>query len=143
MSKKWKIVIGIVVALLVIGAITTAALMVRSRMFSQRWTAWDAPEGLEQRAPFDRRSDPRGWMPFHRGIGPSRGMPFGRLFGPGRMWGMGHFGGPFAMFGGMLRLAGFGLVIWLAVSCRRVRRELHARIAADSAPSATGSELEA
>ena len=146
MSKKWKIITGVVAAVLVFGAISTAVsvgFVARSRMLSRGWEAWEAPEHLTKRAPLNRGFATEGRMPFHRGMAPDRGMPFGRSFSPNRMGGMVLFGGLFAAFGGLLHLAGLGLVVWLAVSYRRCRRGLCATQAADPVIPATGSEREA
>ena len=138
MSRKWKIAIGAVIAVVVVAGVALAvwgAVTFRSRGYPHGWEhgEWgpEAATQLEVRLVDDDGDGvpdrgvievPTG-LPFGQGFGPGHGsrfgpghgLHFGRGFGP-------HFGrgfGPFLIVGGLFRLAFLALLIGLAVACFR------------------------
>lgn len=124
MSKKWKIVLGVVAVAAVI-LLVTLTFVGRLLIFRGRGVPFG--RGFDPRGGrhFDRGFDAERGLPFGRGSAPHRGMPFGRSFGPGRFSRFGPFFGPFAILGGLAHLGFLGLLIGLAVAfvCRYRRRE--------------------
>jgi hypothetical protein len=147
MSKKWKVVIGVVVAAAVVGGVALAvwgATTFRHRVYEYGWRPgeWrtDAATQLEVRLVDD---DGDG-VPDRGVIEVPAGLPFGQDFGPGHSsrfgpgysphFGLGfspHFGrgfGPFLIVRGLFRLAFLALLIGLGVVCfRRWSRAKEAR----------------
>jgi len=141
MSKKWKIVIGVVVAAVVIVGIALpiwGMVTFRSRGYERGWMPgahrWE-PEEVTQ-LEVDLVDDDGDGVP-DRGVidipaaaafGPGRGMPFGsfgcaqgrfargsRHFVPARGLPFGSAFGPFLIVGGLIRLAFLALLIGVAI----------------------------
>jgi hypothetical protein len=156
-SKKWKIIIGVVIAAIVVAGAALAvwgAVTFRSRVYERGWQPrtykWepeavtqlevrlvdDDGDGVPDRGVIEA---PTG-LPFGRGFAPDRGpstmLRTGLRFGPGHGLYSGqsfgpHFGrgfGPFFIVGGLFRLAFLALLIGLGVACfRRWSRAKEAR----------------
>jgi hypothetical protein len=138
MSKKCKIAIGAVIAVVVVAGITLAvwgAVTFRNRVYEHGWEPgeWrtkaatqlevrlvdDDGDGVPDRGVIEIPTS----LPFGQHFGPGRGshfgpghgLYFGRGFGP-------HFNrgfGPFFIVGGLVRVAFLALLIGLAVACFR------------------------
>lgn len=121
MSKLWKIIIGVVIALVVLGAVGGAGFIAgrRSalRAFAQRpaQSTVQAPAGPANQGMNDRPR-PRAFNPYFR---PDRGQPFGRGFERGRPRPFGLLFVPFLLIGGLVRgliaLAFLALLISLTI----------------------------
>ena len=144
MSKKWKVAIGVIVAVVAAGAALTVwgAVTFRNRVHEYGWEPraykWepeattqlevrlvdDDGDGIPDRGVIEVPAD----LPFGRGFSPGRrpstmlrtGLSFGPGHGPhfGRGFGS-HFGwgfGPFFIVGDLFRLAFLALLIGLAVA---------------------------
>jgi hypothetical protein len=95
MKNIWKWILGILLVVLVVGALAAAAFMWRGYLRSVSFREMPAQ---------------RGW-----GNGPmTRGDNFGRPMGPLMRVGLGFrpFGGLFSMLGGVVRLAFFGALLY-------------------------------
>lgn len=127
MSKTWKIVVGVAVAVVIVGVALSVWGMVtfRSRGYERGWMrgahGWepevatqlevdlvdDDGDGVPDRGMIDvpkAAAFARGHgRPFGRGFGPGRGLPFGSAFGPLRV------------VGGLARLAFLALLVGGAV----------------------------
>ena len=136
MSKKWKVVIGVVAAAVVVVGIALpicGMVIFRSRGYERGWVPgayrWE-PE-VATRLEVDLVDDDGDGVP-DRGVidvptavafGPGCGRPFvhargghfGRGFGPGRGLPFGPAFGPFRIVGGLARLAFLALLIGLSI----------------------------
>lgn len=140
MSKRWKIIIGVVVALVIVGCVgllITGAVLFRGRFHQPGWQPGMRPQGQSEEAhhqlEVDLMDDDGDGVP-DRGVIELPGeMPFGRgrfdRFGPGH--GM-RFGGrafgPFFFVGGLLRLAFLAGVIVLGIVFYRKWRKAHPKV---------------
>jgi hypothetical protein len=108
MSKKWKIVIGVVMALLVVAVIAlpiAGFVIFRNRVHEQGW----APAIRQWRPGQGVQPPQRGVQPPERGFRP---YPYGFRPGYGVMGG--HAFGPFRFVGGLVCLVFFVAVVALA-----------------------------
>jgi hypothetical protein len=136
MSKKWKVVVGVIAAAVVVVGIALpiwGMVAFRSRDYERGWAPgtyrWE-PE-VATRLEVDLVDDDGDGVP-DRGVidvptavafGPDCGRPFvhargghfGRGFGPGRGLPFGPAFGPFLIVGGLFHLAFLALLIGLAV----------------------------
>jgi hypothetical protein len=132
-SRRWKIVVGVIAAVVVAGVVLAAwgAVTFRNRVYEHGWGPrahqWgpeamtqlevrlvdDDGDGVPDRGVIEMPEDLRygcGYGPSILRRGSRRAMPMG---GP-------HFGrgfGPFPMVGGLFRLAFLALLIGLGVAC--------------------------
>lgn len=128
MSKIWKIIIGIVIAVVVVGLVGAGWFVASrgwlGRALAQRPAATrqvevrlidDNQDGVPDRGVIDLPA--RG--AFNPGFGASRGRPFGRGFEPGRGRPFGLLFAPFfiagGLIGGLISLAVLALLISLTV----------------------------
>ena len=148
MAKKWKIIIGVAVALAIVACVAVpivGAVLFRSRFHEFGWESeglhrWrpDAAQRYESEVELiDDDGDgvpDRGVIEFPAevsfGYGHFAGGHFARgrfdRFGPGRGMGFGRRAfGPFLFVGGLLRLAFLAGVIVLGVVCYRKWRKAH------------------
>jgi hypothetical protein len=143
MARKWKIVIGVVVAFVVVvcvAALIVGTLSIGGRFHAMGWPSMDrgrivdegedgAPDWGEGRFP--------GGDTFGRGRfvgGPLRGRFSG--FGPGRhtsFWG--RVFGLFSVVRGLFDLALVAAVIVLGIALYRQRRKVHAATPSPSSPT--------
>jgi hypothetical protein len=113
-SRKWKIVIGVLVALVVVAAIALpimGVLVFRSRMHGEQGWAprmhrWEPGQGVQP--------PERGVRPYAYGFGPGRGMVVMR-----------HAFWPFRLLGGLACLAFFVVALGLAFAAGRHWRKVH------------------
>ena len=143
MARKWKIVIGVVVAFVVVACVAASivgALSIRGRFHAMGWPSMDrgwmvdededgAPDWGKGRFP-GRGALGRGRFgdgPLRgrfSGFGPGRHMPFG-----GRVFGL------FSIVRGLFDLALVAVVIVLGVALYRERRKVHAATPPLSSPT--------
>ena len=114
MSKKWRIAIGVIAVVAVVGLIAVC-LLGRWMMFRTGRVPFGRDFGPRWGERFERDFGPGRPKPFGRGIGPGHGVPFAQDFGPGRGWHSRSMFGPFAIVGGLVHLGFFALLIGLSV----------------------------
>jgi hypothetical protein len=138
MAKKWKIIIGVAVALVVVACVAVpivGAVLFRGRMHAFGWEPeemhrWEPGEIQHHELEVELVDDDGDGVPDRGVIELPEGMPFARglfgYFGPGRgMRFSGRAFGPFFFVGGLIRLAFLAGVIVLGVVFYRKWRKAH------------------
>jgi hypothetical protein len=138
MARKWKIIIGVAVALAVVACVAVpivGVVLFRGRMRVSGWESeemhrWEPGEAQHHEVEVELVDDDGDGVPDRGVIELPEEVPFGRgrfgRFGPGH--GMrfdGRAFGPFFFVGGLLRLALLAVVVTLGIVFYRKWRKAH------------------
>jgi len=143
MEKKWKIIIGVVAALVIVGCVAlpiVGAMFFRGRLHGTGWAPgplhrWESMKTQHHELEVELVDDDgdgvpdRGVIEFPEEMSFGRGCPVGGRFdrfGPrhGMPFG-GHSSGPFFVVGGLVRLAFLAAVVVLGIAFYRQWRKAH------------------